>query len=1163
MSLLHPAWILLLACLLPALVSARPGESSPNPASPAKAERIEAPEDHGKDGNDRGRETRAARWSRMSGDLPAYRQKGALLVKYRKSIPVHKVTGLVGKATIHKAYRKSARHEVLVFDEAKAGLEEVRKDLLKDPEVEAVEPNVRLKSLGGRAPDFHKRDLTSMQWSIGKVNRRLGRNAGTLSTARRGARKIRVGILDTGLDFLHPDLDGNVARGVNLIHATSTSTDTAGEDGDATEMDYNGHGTMVAGIIGAEWNNEGVDGLNEAVELVGIKAFDQDGYAAMGDVIAGIRWAIENRIDVLNMSFGTYQHSALLEEALDEAAARGMVLVAAAGNDYAGDIMYPARFPAVLSAGSHDEDGTVSRFSNWDPAITVFAPGGDLLTTNTTRKGYNNSYEYISGTSAACAYVTGVVTHLVGRRMRGDRLAALLHETAILRRPPFHPHPDGFPELNVDALLARTRGEVLERATVTGIHGNVGMVRGGDSLDLVVHVQNTGTRPLPADEIRVEWTSGDWSLADSPLPLRRLKPGETDSLRYTVPVPPGLPADAATATLSFSTSSGSLEEEGATAEVRLTDVRIPVVKVDALWLNPLDFTREDSTEYTLSFTLYNSGNAPMDSVTVSPFLKAATHCGVPGAASQRIGGDYTLPTPLQPGEVRTVSIPVPDFKAPPQDLTLYARVSSRGIVLQHATQTYKYLTKDQVRIEYDQNTHKWIVDQAVRLLRKQGIEVPELEETSPFIGQYKGSNNSWTESMGIPCSQLRVYGDGSLYKTYCEDGDVQIATRSSSWSAGTNPDAPYWGDRVFSTFGITPTLINGAYDCDQTDIAFNYDWEDLFDTHFWIVENNDDDGLNSDGNNHHSALTKIRALLLGGNSAQVGGSDNRLIKGALDHFRAGHKKAAYWFLGHALHLIGDLTVPSHVRNENEHGVYGSAYHDWMDHAHGRYTWETALERGGFVDPYQSDGIQPVSLGDPIRFLAYTAAQFGDAWPWASWKTVKDWTGGMSPSWQSAQGDRRLGGDFPHYNSFLTREYAKHGISMGAGQNCNIGNRVTHSSPYCVAHINKEEVKDFCAPTGAFCWCCTECQAVDFLVPDIRSKQRRDCWNGGDGIEDRDNTDGGGTNFDADQSLHTIGQASMNYAIRAAAGLLYWFVVETGQHVPHQAIPHVTGVDDPN
>ena len=105
--------------------------------------------------------------------------------------------------------------------------------------------------------------------------------------------------------------------------------------------------------------------------------------------------------------------------------------------------------------------------------------------------------------------------------------------------------------------------------------------------------------------------------------------------------------------------------------------------------------------------------------------------------------------------------------------------------------------------------------------------------------------------------------------------------------------------------------------------------------------------------------------------------------GAIDHYLQGHKQAAWWFVGHAVHLIGDLSVPSHVDNENLHGVYGATYHRWMDRGNNTlWSHVQANQQGGYVDPYD-----PANAGDPLRYLAYTTAQLGNAFPWAS-----TWTG---------------------------------------------------------------------------------------------------------------------------------------------------------------------------
>ena len=125
--------------------------------------------------------------------------------------------------------------------------------------------------------------------------------------------------------------------------------------------------------------------------------------------------------------------------------------------------------------------------------------------------------------------------------------------------------------------------------------------------------------------------------------------------------------------------------------------------------------------------------------------------------------------------------------------------------------------------------------------------------------------------------------------------------------------------------------------------------------------------------------------------------------GAIDHYKEGHWQAAWWFIGHAVHLIGDLSVPSHVNNENLHGVTGATYHNWMDGgANSRWSHIQANQQGGYVDPYD-----PANVGDPLRYLAYTTAQLGNSFPWAAtWNGPPASGGGARGRWPRSSGKER-------------------------------------------------------------------------------------------------------------------------------------------------------------
>ena len=195
-----------------------------------------------------------------------------------------------------------------------------------------------------------------------------------------GTNKIKIGILDSGLDYKHPDLVNNVCRGVNLVFDPQKSMDAM------DEMDDQGHGTQMAGIIGAMHNDFGVDGINPNIQMCGIKVFNQDGKAYLSDIISGIEWSIENKMNMINMSFGTYENSTLLKQVIEKARNAGIILIASAGNSYSNDLMYPAEYQEVIGVGAHGKTHRISRFSNWHDDIFIYAPGEAIQTTNISNK---------------------------------------------------------------------------------------------------------------------------------------------------------------------------------------------------------------------------------------------------------------------------------------------------------------------------------------------------------------------------------------------------------------------------------------------------------------------------------------------------------------------------------------------------------------------------------------------------------------------------------------------------------------------------------------------------------------------------------------------------------------------------------------------------------
>lgn len=204
---------------------------------------------------------------------------------------------------------------------------------------------------------------------------------------------VKVAVLDTGFDLDHPDLQPNIAEGINLV------------DPDAPPRDDHGHGTHIAGIIAAADNNSGVIGVAPAARLYPVKALNSRGEGTLADVLEGLQWCIDNDMQVINLSIGTDSPSTALEQAITAVYQAGIVMVAAAGNDGTSDsVDFPAAYSQTISVGALTTGNWLAWYSSQGPEITLVAPGDQVLSTI-----QGGSYGRMSGTSMATAHVTAVV----------------------------------------------------------------------------------------------------------------------------------------------------------------------------------------------------------------------------------------------------------------------------------------------------------------------------------------------------------------------------------------------------------------------------------------------------------------------------------------------------------------------------------------------------------------------------------------------------------------------------------------------------------------------------------------------------------------------------------------------------------------------------------
>lgn len=244
-----------------------------------------------------------------------------------------------------------------------------------------------------------------------------------------------VAVIDTGILPGHPDLAGNIIPGYDFIDDDNDPTDTNKEFS---------HGTHVAGIIGAMTNNQqGIAGINWQVSIMPIRVIGKEGTGDYSALIAGIYWAVDNGANVINLSLAGSMDTIALREAIQYAVQHQVTVVAAAGNNGSSPILYPARYPEVISVGAVGPTRERAYYSNYGPELDLVAPGGDssILTeeynTILSTAGYmdNNTavyqYTWAQGTSMAAPHVSASVALLYSAGITDPvEIQRLLRETA-------------------------------------------------------------------------------------------------------------------------------------------------------------------------------------------------------------------------------------------------------------------------------------------------------------------------------------------------------------------------------------------------------------------------------------------------------------------------------------------------------------------------------------------------------------------------------------------------------------------------------------------------------------------------------------------------------------------------------------------------------------
>jgi subtilisin family serine protease len=266
----------------------------------------------------------------------------------------------------------SARMDKTVADEVR-----------KDPSVELVEQD-RILSL---AIPFVNQQTASTQiipWGV----QRVGYGSGVGKS---------VWIIDTGVDLSHPDLNVDISNSRSFLECT------------ASVQDDNGHGTHVAGIIGAKDNGIGIVGVAAGANLKALKALDKDGSGSVSDIILALQWVLGHGKsgDVINMSLGGTQVSPSLDKLVYQISMNGIYLAIAAGNESSNaDTISPARVnsPYVFTVSAMNSNNVWASFSNFGSSVDVCSPGVDIFSTY-----LNGKYATMSGTSMAAPHIAGLL----------------------------------------------------------------------------------------------------------------------------------------------------------------------------------------------------------------------------------------------------------------------------------------------------------------------------------------------------------------------------------------------------------------------------------------------------------------------------------------------------------------------------------------------------------------------------------------------------------------------------------------------------------------------------------------------------------------------------------------------------------------------------------
>jgi thermitase len=340
--------------------------------------------------------------SAVQADKPAY-APDQVIVKFKKGTSANamKTAHQDGQAKLLSRNTKLGFDVVKVEDKS---VEQAVKEYEKNPNVEYAEPNY-IYTIQWTPNDPY---FSSQQWGPQKVQ------APAAWDVTRSSSDTWIAIIDTGVQYDHPDLSGKVVRGYDFV------------DDDWEPYDGNGHGTHCAGIAAAVTNNSrGIAGMAPNATIYAVRVLNNSGSGTLDDVANGIIHAADSGADVISLSLGASVGATTLRDAVDYAWNRGVVVVAAAGNNGTSLPSYPAYYSNAIAVAATDSNDNKAYFSNYGSWVDVAAPGVNIYSTYT-----GSSYASLSGTSMATPHVAGLAGLLDAQGRSASQIRAAIENTA-------------------------------------------------------------------------------------------------------------------------------------------------------------------------------------------------------------------------------------------------------------------------------------------------------------------------------------------------------------------------------------------------------------------------------------------------------------------------------------------------------------------------------------------------------------------------------------------------------------------------------------------------------------------------------------------------------------------------------------------------------------